>query len=169
MKLMNHHFNRLWKTVCIILVAVVGVMIVCVTISLAHRAICNKSSDYKHNYSWSISKKPILQSEEVENNNQVERVVWKSFRTKNENCIINEWLRDTFGVCGVNQKAIAVLYPPPIIFYRPLRPFCWAKKNCCTVIPLFLHHFPITHLRAWLRWSLYQRISLLNWDIFKIV
>ena len=75
MKLMNHHFNRLWKTVCIILVAVVGVMIVCVTISLAHRAICNKSSDYKHNYSWSISKKPILQSEEVENNNQVERVV----------------------------------------------------------------------------------------------
>uniref|UniRef100_A0A7M5VCY8 Uncharacterized protein n=2 Tax=Clytia hemisphaerica TaxID=252671 RepID=A0A7M5VCY8_9CNID len=66
---------RLWKTVCLILVAVVAVLIVYITISLVHRAVCYKPGDYKYSHSWSFSKKPMLQDDEVENNNDIERVV----------------------------------------------------------------------------------------------
>lgn len=67
--------TRLWKTLCLILVAVVAVLILYITLSLAHRAMCTKPSNFKNSHSWSFSKKPMLQNDELENNNEVERIV----------------------------------------------------------------------------------------------
>jgi len=56
-------------------VAVVAVMVVYITVSLAYRVISSNSGDLKNSHSWSFSKKPMLQSDELENNNEIERIV----------------------------------------------------------------------------------------------
>ncbi|XP_066918490.1 ADP-ribosyl cyclase/cyclic ADP-ribose hydrolase-like [Clytia hemisphaerica] len=67
---------KLWKTVCIVLIGVCGVLLMYIVMTLVHRSVCvGKTSNFKYPHTWSMSKKPMLSNDEIDNNNDLERVV----------------------------------------------------------------------------------------------